>query len=724
MVRRLVLVIALVAGVLVPGAAARAAGTCPAPTASARVDRIDGADRYSTAVCASRAAFPTATGGTVLIARGDDAGGWADALAGTVLARARQAPILLTAPTTLPDVTRAELQRLDPRVVRILGGSTAVSPEVRTSIKAAVPDAAVSRIAGATRFETAVKVSNAAGAHDLAFVVNGRLPSDALLAGPIAARRGAALLLSEADSLPSVTANALARYSRVVIVGNYANLGKRPEQQIIAIVGRRNVRRVSGATRQETAASVARAFGARDGRLYLVNGADGHLVDAVSASWSAALKPRAFVLFSERDAPGRATDRYLRLGGLRAGPPIRLVGGTGALSTTLVQVLQRRYNEAAAGGPRPEMRGVWVHLFDSSLKSRPGIEKVLDAAAAANLNTVIVEVVRRQDSYYQSQILPRTVDPGMPDGLDLLGHLLPAAHDRGLKVHAWVPALPAYHEVYGGEPLPSNHVWVAHGPNSSQPWVSRTVGGQWGAFLDPGVPAVQDHVVSIFRQIARRYPVDAVHIDYLRYESNQWGYHPTSLARFRNATGRTDTPGPADPQWGAWRRAQTRAVAVRVTNAVHAVRPSAAVTLAGSSMGASPASTTDYSNTHTWKDVFQPWPAWLKAGHIDAVFPMNYFREADAQQRAWYDGWVAFEQRLRNDCRSRRTRGCGGAVGQASYLNSVNESVAQISQARQMTDGAVMYSYQQDVATTPYGALRAALARGLYAAPAPAPRLR
>ena len=724
MVRRVVLAVALIAGVLVPGVA-RAATTCPQPVSTTHpIDRIAGPNRWEIAACASRAAFPSSTGGTVLVARGDDEGGWADALAGAVLARAADAPVLLTAPTYLPDETRVEIQRLAPLNVRILGGTSAVSREVAAAIRQAVPDATVSRIAGPDRAATAVKVSTAAGAHDVAFVVNSHRPADALLAGPPAARRGAALLLAHVDGLPEATATALADYRKVIIVGSYRNVGERAETAIADIVGRENIRRVSGSTKVETATSVARAFRA-SGRLFLANSGDRHLVNAISASWSAALEPGAFVLFAGKDAPGRSTDRYLRLGGLAGAPPIRLVGGTSALTSTLIDALERRYDEAEAGGPTPEVRGMWVHLFDESLKSRRSIEHVLNQAAAANLNTVIVEVVRRQDAYYRSEVLPRTVDPGMPADLDLLAHLLPAAHDRGIEVHAWVPALPAYHEVYAGE-LPSDHVWVRHGPNSERPWVSRTVAGEQGGFLDPGVPAVQDHVVAIFREIARRYRVDAVHIDYLRYESNQWGYHPASLRRFRRATGRSDKPGPSDPQWNAWRRAQTRTIAARVTAAVHRVRPATAVTLAGSSMGVAPASSTDYSNTRTWNDVFQPWPTWLRNGQIDGVFPMNYFRDGDELQRGWYDGWVAFEQRLRDDCRARRARGCVVAVGQASYLNSVSESVAQLAQAHAMTDGGVMYSFQQDVATPPFGALRRTLAapEGLYAEPAPAPEYR
>ncbi|HEX2027541.1 MAG TPA: family 10 glycosylhydrolase, partial [Nitriliruptorales bacterium] len=420
------------------------------------------------------------------------------------------------------------------------------------------------------------------------------------------------------------------------------------------------------------------------------------------------------VLYAERTQPGHGTDRHLRLGGLQPATPIRLVGGTAVLAPELVAALEARYDEAAAGGPPPQMRAMWVHLFDATLKSREGIDRALDAAAAANLNTVIVEVARRQDAYYTSSVLPRTPDPDMPADLDLLARLVPAARDRGLAVHAWVPALPAWHERYAGQRLP---LWEAHGAGSAEPWVSVDASGRQGTFFDPGVPAVADHVVAVFRELAERYAIDAVHVDYLRYESAEWGYHPISLQRFRQATGATGTPPPNDPAWSDWRREQTRQLATRIRNAVRQVSPHVAVSMAGSTIGEPPASTSDYRNTRTWGDVFQAWPDWLREGLVDAVFPMNYF---DASARAtWFDGWVAFERHLRAQC------GCRLAVGVGAWLNTPDGSLQQVRSALDAGDGAVVYSYQQNARRGyPPQALLGALRDGPYAAPAPPPALR
>ncbi len=687
-------------------ALAAACRTEPAPG----VERLAGPDRYATAACTSSVAYPDGAV-EVLVARGDVAGGLADGLAGAVLAEARSAPLLLTAPTRLPDATREEIRRLDPEAITILGGDAAVVPQVEQELAELVPT--TRRISGVDRYATAAAVSDAAGACATAFVVNGLRPADSLVAAAPAARAGAGLLQVRRDDVPAVTAAALEGVREVVIVGGHGVVSAAVEARLRTLLGTGDVRRVAGATRAETAASVARAYPA-PGTVHLSNQSDRHLVDAVTAGWAAARPGGGPVLYSQRDVPGQGTDRYLRLGGLD-GHDVRLIGGRATLSEELVTVLQARRQEAAEGGPAPELRGLWVHLFDASLKTRAGIHRVLDAATAANLNTVIVQVARRHDAYYRSSVLPGTVDPDLEPGLDVLAELVPAARARGLAVHAWVSVLPAYHRVYDGLDLGADHVWTRHGPTSADPWTTRTRAGDPSVYLDPGVPGVQEHVATLLAELAGRYDLDAVHVDYLRYEGKDFGYHPRSLSRFRSVTGTSGTPAPDDAAWSAWRRAQTADLARRIRLEVADADPDVAVSLAASTMGQGPTAAGGYTRTRTYADVFQDWPAWLAGGVIDAAFPMNYFRERT--HASWLDDWLAFEQTLVREGRVL-------AVGQASYLNPVEASLSQIARARAATDGVVLYSYAQDADEPPFGRLRAALARGAFAAPAPAPELR
>lgn len=102
-------------------------------------------------------------GGTVYIARAYD---FPDALVGATIAASTNAPILtVRGPDRgdrIPEATRAELERLDPSEIVIFGGSVAVSDKVAEELEAFTsPPGNVSRLAGATRFETAVEIAQA-----------------------------------------------------------------------------------------------------------------------------------------------------------------------------------------------------------------------------------------------------------------------------------------------------------------------------------------------------------------------------------------------------------------------------------------------------------------------------------------------------------------------------------------------------------------------------------
>ncbi|PSO50700.1 MAG: hypothetical protein BRC31_07290, partial [Actinobacteria bacterium QS_5_72_10] len=195
--------------------ASRAQTSCPQDvSASAPIDRVAGAERYATAACAAAANYPDGAD-HVILARGDSAGGLADALAGAVLADDVAGPVLLTAPNTLPSATAAEISRLDAERVTVLGGSGALSGAVVAQLEDQGVE--VDRLAGRNRFDTAARAANEAGAGSTAFVVNGFSPPDSLVAAAPAARTGSKLLLVTRGEVPAATAKALGSVDEVLV---------------------------------------------------------------------------------------------------------------------------------------------------------------------------------------------------------------------------------------------------------------------------------------------------------------------------------------------------------------------------------------------------------------------------------------------------------------------------------------------------------------------------
>jgi uncharacterized lipoprotein YddW (UPF0748 family) len=338
-------------------------------------------------------------------------------------------------------------------------------------------------------------------------------------------------------------------------------------------------------------------------------------------------------------------------------------------------------------------RAVWVHLFDDTLKSRAGIQRLVDQLDAADVTQVFAQVIRRHDAYYTSEVLPRTVDPRLAPGHDVLATLLELAHARGIEVHAWFSVAPAWHEVYRNLPAPDGWVWTEHGRDApvASRWVSRTHDGQWSTYLDPGVPAVRDHVARVVGEIARRYPVDGIHLDYVRYESSNHGYNPQALARYRADTGASGTPAPSDTAWSNWRRAQTREVIRRARTAIDRARSGVTLSAAVISWGDGP-TTPDragFQRTGSYRSVLQDWDQWARDGAVDQVMPMNYFRAHDPQQAAWFARWIAYEGALAAATSTRVVPGIGAFVNQRAGV------LDQTQAAMTAADGVAIYVYQQ-----------------------------
>jgi putative cell wall-binding protein len=296
------------------------------PASAATVERIAGTDRYETAAKLSAAAFTPDTS-TVYVATGLS---FSDALAAGPAAAKKKAPILLVGTDTVPDVTKAEIQRLTPNEIVIVGGTGAVSAGVETTLKGLVSN--TRRIAGQTRFETAKAISaDAFGTGvPVAYVASGINFPDALGGGAAGGALGGPILLTDTSALPAPTAAELDRLdpTSIVILGGTGAVAP----AVASSAGSYGaVRRVAGPTRAATSAGVSRdTFKTTAKTVVLATGEQ--FPDALAGSAAAAGLGGPLLLVS-RDCVSRAVNAEIdRLSPER----IILLGGTTAATDAVV----------------------------------------------------------------------------------------------------------------------------------------------------------------------------------------------------------------------------------------------------------------------------------------------------------------------------------------------------------------------------------------------------
>lgn len=187
----------------------------------AAVTRLEGASRFGTAAAVVREWWPE-TSADVFVATGTD---FPDALGGGAGAASLRAPILLVSRDAVPAETMAELRRLAPQRITIVGGPGAVSTAVEQELREV---ASTVRLAGASRFATAAAVAEALWPTGVrtALVATGSAFPDALAAAPSAGAGGLPVLLVARDEAPEAALAALERLgvTTVLVVGGPATI--------------------------------------------------------------------------------------------------------------------------------------------------------------------------------------------------------------------------------------------------------------------------------------------------------------------------------------------------------------------------------------------------------------------------------------------------------------------------------------------------------------------
>lgn len=277
----------------------------------------------------------------------------------------------------------------------------------------------------------------------------------------------------------------------------------------------------------------------------------------------------------------------------------------------------------APASPKRETRAVWLTTFGSLdwPKAKAGsaagreaqqaeLRHVLDRLQEARINTVLLQVRVRGSVIYPSAIEPwdecLTGTPGRSPGYDPLAFAIAECHRRGMELHAWLVTIPCFKTAAAAR-AGARSVLKTH------PKLCIRHEDSW--YLDPGQPETADYLAAICREIAEKYDVDGIHLDYIRYPENAARFNDKGT--YRKYGGRQSL---AD-----WRRANITRCVRRMHDTVKGIKP-------WIKMSCSPVGKHDdlarYSS-YGWNArtaVHQDAQAWLRLGIMDMLFPMMYFR--------------------------------------------------------------------------------------------------
>ncbi len=287
------------------------------------------------------------------------------------------------------------------------------------------------------------------------------------------------------------------------------------------------------------------------------------------------------------------------------------------------------------------VRAIWVTRSD--YRSPADVTTILDNCRDAGFNTVLFQVRGNGTAFYASKLEPWADELGGRDpGWDPLALACREAHARGLALHAWVNVMPAWQgrrPPDNPEQLYNKHPdWFWYDAAGQRQPLVHTVGDDdraWYVSVNPCLPAVRDYLVEVFRDLAARYDIDGLHMDYIRFPNEpvirgeqipDYPRDPRTLELFHQATGRTPDDDPE--AWNQWRTEQVTLLVSEIRDMLRRTRPDAALTAAVGPLR-------ENALRH-----FQDGRTWMRERLVDGLFLMNYTDDPEQFQKR-LEPWLA-----------------------------------------------------------------------------------
>jgi uncharacterized lipoprotein YddW (UPF0748 family) len=282
--------------------------------------------------------------------------------------------------------------------------------------------------------------------------------------------------------------------------------------------------------------------------------------------------------------------------------------------------------------PDDEIRALWV--VRDAMTTPEAISRMVDFAAQTRTHMVFVQVRGRGDTFYPSAIDPPASILSAPlKDFDPLAYLITVAGRAGISVHVWLNVFLVWSSP---DAPPADHLLARH-PD----WLLSDATGRridavprstWrregieGYFISPAVPQMRRHMARVVKEIVDRYPVDGVHLDYVRYPNRAFAFHPAGRAPFAARWG-------VDPVETAGDRAALQnvigAAALSIVDSLVVEQrvadvDSMVVAIREACPGRALSAAVVAEPLDARRSKAQDWPAWVHRGWMDFVVPMAY----------------------------------------------------------------------------------------------------
>lgn len=234
----------------------------------------------------------------------------------------------------MPDSIVNEIKRLKANKIVIVGGEQSITKSQEKQLKAM--GIKIDRINGKDRYETSSMIADRMmkllGTSDNIVIANGDSQVDAVSIAPIAIRQTSPILLTNGNNLSEGTDKIISSSKNVILAGGSQSISDNLEK-FVRSKPSKNVERISGKDRYETAVEIARTFSGNSDICIYANGTK--IEDALISAQLSGYKNAPIILVNDKNISESAKD-YLKNNKIKKNI---FVGGENSISDETIKTV-------------------------------------------------------------------------------------------------------------------------------------------------------------------------------------------------------------------------------------------------------------------------------------------------------------------------------------------------------------------------------------------------
>ena len=261
-----------------------------------------------------------------------------------------------------------------------------------------------------------------------------------------------------------------------------------------------------------------------------------------------------------------------------------------------------------------EYRAIWFSYLDYSKhlsglsedKYKEKISAIFSGVSDFGFNTVIFQVLPHSDSLYKSEIYPTSaLAAGALGGAllyDPLEIATEAAHEKGLKIEAWINPFRAYTDSDAEKVSEDTFFGKWYKDEEARGDYIVKVENRW--YYNPAHPEIRDMIAAGVGEIARNSEVDGIHLDEYFYPTTDASFDEKAYLKYGGSLELSD-----------FRRDNVNQTVKGMYEAIKAEKPSVY-------FGISPVGNIENCYEKLYADIY----TWVEnEGYADYIAPQLYY---------------------------------------------------------------------------------------------------